>query len=355
MIRVLALVPYPIERAPGQRYRIEQWTGLLREEGVDVTFSPFLTTTGMNALYRPGHVGVKAREVLRGFAKRVTDVVESHSADVIFVYREAGFLVPPVIERLLAWRRPLVFDFDDAIYLADTNPVNAWSRFLKARTKPGTICRLARHVTVGNEFLAKFAARHAQAVTVVPSTIDTDHYQVRSRAENERPVVGWTGSVTTLPYLTTLMPALRRLRQRQDFELRVIGGRVDSDGVETRCVPWHAVTEVEDLRPMDVGLLPLPNTEWARGKCGMKALQYMALGIPAVVTPIGANTGIVRDGVNGFWAETENEWVDRLSLLLRDAALRSRLGAEARRTVEQIYSHRIQAPRMAQIFREAAA
>jgi len=350
----MALVPYPIEHAPGQRYRIEQWAGLLREEGVDVTFSPFLTTTGMNTLYRRGHVALKTREVLRGFVKRVADVAESRRVDVIFVYREAGFLAPPVIERFLAWRRPLVFDFDDAIYLADTNPVNAWSRFLKPRTKPGTICRFARHVTVGNEFLAEFAARHAQAVTVVPSTIDTDHYQVRSRAENERPVVGWTGSVTTLPYLVALMPALRRLRQRQDFELRVVGGRVEGNGVEVRCLPWRALTEVEDLRPIDVGLLPLPNTEWARGKCGMKALQYMALGIPAVVAPIGANTKIVKDGVNGFWAGTEEEWVDRLSLLLGDTALRRRMGVEARRTVEQSYSHRVQAPRMAQVLREAA-
>ena len=115
MIRVLALVPYPIGRAPGQRYRIEQWAPLLRREGVHVAFSPFLSRRGMEVLYEPGHVGVKVRETLRGYLRRLAETLRSASADVIFVYREAALLGPAWIEQLLALRRPLVFDFDDAI------------------------------------------------------------------------------------------------------------------------------------------------------------------------------------------------------------------------------------------------
>jgi glycosyltransferase involved in cell wall biosynthesis len=355
MIRVLALVPYPANRAPGQRYRIEQWAPLLRRAGVQVTLSPFLSRRGMDLLYEPGHVTAKAQEVLRGYLKRLADAFLPGSTDVIFVYREAALLGPAWIEQVLGLRRPLVFDFDDAIYLADTSQANAWSRTLKSVTKVEAICNAARHVTVGNEFLARYAKDRAREVTVVPSTIDTDSYQIQPRARNRVPVIGWTGSVTTAPYLTALAPALRRLREKQEFELRVIGAKVDIEGLAIRCLPWRAETEPDDLRALDVGLMPLPDDEWSRGKCGMKALQYMALGIPPVVSPVGVNSTIVHDGVNGFYARAEEEWIDRIGLLLEDESLRRSLGQEARRTVEESYSARVHAPRVARILTEAAA
>jgi glycosyltransferase involved in cell wall biosynthesis len=309
----------------------------------------------MDLLYESGHVAAKAQEVLRGYLKRVADALLPGSADVIFVYREAALLGPVWIEQLLGLRRPLVFDFDDAIYLADTSQANAWSRRLKSVRKVETICRVARHVTVGNEFLARYAKDRAREVTVIPSTIDTDVYQIQPRARNRMPVVGWTGSVTTMPYLMALAPALRRLREKREFELRVIGAKVDIDGLAVRCLPWRAETEPDDLRALDVGLMPLPDDEWSRGKGGMKALQYMALGIPSVVSPVGVNTTIVHDGINGFHACTEEEWIDRIALLLEDGPLRRRLGQEARRTVEESYSARVHAPRVARILTEAAA
>jgi glycosyltransferase involved in cell wall biosynthesis len=355
VIRVLALVPYPVGWAPGQRYRIEQWAPLLRRESVQVTFSPFLSRRGMEVLYEPGHVGTKVRETLRGYLRRVAETVRSASADVVWVYREAALLGPAWMEPLLALRRPLVFDFDDAIYLADTSRANAWSRLLKSVRKAETICRVARHVTVGNEVLARFARDRAREVTVIPSTIDTDVYRVTPRARNRVPVIGWTGSVTTAPHLMTLAPALRRLRARREFELRVIGAKVDIEGLAIRWLPWRAETESEDLRGFDVGVMPLPDDEWSRGKCGMKALQYMALGVPPVVSPVGVNATIVRDGVNGFHAGTDAEWVDRIGRLLEDEALRGSLGSEARRTVEESYSARVHAPRVARVLAEAAA
>ena len=355
MIRVLALVPYPTGRAPGQRYRIEQWAPLLREEGVRVTFSPFLSPRGMDVLYEPGHVAVKVWEMLRGYVRRLGEALRSTPADVIFLYREAALLGPAWVEHLLALRRPLVFDFDDAIYLGDTSPANGWSRMLKSRSKVEALCRVARHVTVGNEFLARFARDRATEVTIVPSTIDTDLYQVRARARNAVPVIGWTGSATTGAHLMALAPALRRLRARHDFELRVIGVKLDIEGVTVRCRPWRAESEPDDLSVLDVGLMPLPDDEWARGKCGMKALQYMALGIPPVVSPVGVNETIVRDGINGFLASTQEQWVDRIALLLEDESLRRRLGQDARKTVEEAYSAKGHVPRIARVLARAAA
>ncbi len=353
-MRVLALLPYPAGRVPGQRYRIEQWAPLLRQQGIEVVFSPFLDPAALDLLYQPGHSAAKALATLRGYLRRSVEALLPRLPEVLFVYREAALLGPAWLERLFARRRPMVFDFDDAIYLLDTSPANAWARALKSPDKAAALCRLAHGVTVGNETLAVFARQHAARVTVIPSSIDTDLYRPPDRAPNRRPVVGWTGSLTTLRYLEELLPALRRLRQTCDFELRVIGGEVRADGLDVSCLPWRAQTEVADLATLDVGLMPLADDPWSRGKCGMKALQYMGLAIPAVVSPVGANTEIVRDGVNGFWAKSPEEWVDRLALLLRDSGLRKRLGQAARQTVEQEYSARVQAPLLARVLREAA-
>jgi glycosyltransferase involved in cell wall biosynthesis len=353
-VRVLAIVPYATGRAPGQRYRIEQWAPHLFAEGIDIEFAPFLPSRTMDILYRPGHLLAKAWGAGVGFARRPRDVVRAGSFDVAFVYREAAPLGPAWIERLLAARLPIVYDFDDAIYLPATSAANAWLGTLKSPSKTATLCRLSRHVTVGNEVLAAFAQRHARVVSVVPSTIDTDLYVPLPRAPSPRPVLGWTGSTTTLPHVASLRPALARLSQRVDYELRIVGGNLEVPGVRVTCLPWRAASEVEDLRAIDVGLMPLPDDDWSRGKCAMKALQYMALAIPPVVSPVGANATVVEDGVNGLHASTEDEWVDRLASLLGDAARRASLGARARQTVEERYSCRVHAPRMARILREAA-
>lgn len=354
MIEVLALVPYPLQRVGGQRYRIEQWAPWLEGEGLRLRFAPFLTTAAMDVLYRPGHSWAKLRHTAAGYAQRLRRRPHRR-ADVVFVYREASPLAPAWFERFAFGGAPVVFDFDDAIYLPDASAANRWARHLKGPRKVAALCRRSAHVTVGNDVLATFALQHANQVTVLPSTIDTDVYRVEPRGANPRPIVGWTGSSTTVPHLLGVAPALRRLRREVDFELRVVGGEVAIEGVDVRCVPWRAATEVEDLRPLDVGLMPLPDDEWSRGKCGMKALQYMALAIPPVVSPVGANAAIVTDGVNGLHATTEDGWVDALARLLADPALRERLGRAARRTVEDGYSARVQAPRLARVLKEAAA
>jgi glycosyltransferase involved in cell wall biosynthesis len=352
-LRILGLVPYPQNLAPGQRYRIEQWVPLLKGQDIQVEFAPFLSEAGLRVLYLRGHVSRKALETLRGCWRRAVGLAGRASFDAAYLYREALPLGPPWIEARWARRMPLIFDFDDAIFLRATSAANAWTARFKPRDKTERICRVATHVTVGNEFLASWARRHSAAVTVIPTTIDTDTYVPTARAPNPRPIVGWTGSRTTVPYLQALAPALRRLRQHVEFELRVIGGEIELSGLDVRCVPWRSETEVEDLRPLDVGLMPLTDDEWSRGKCALKALQYMALGIPAVVSPVGANATVVQDGVNGSHARNDAEWVDRIASLLRDPGLRMRMGAAARRTVEGTYSGRVQAPRMAAVLREA--
>lgn len=351
MVRALGLLPYPLAQVPGQRFRIEQWAPLMAAQGVEMTFVPFLRPEAMGIVYRPGHTLAKLGETASGYARRAALLAGRLPFDVAYVYREAALFGTAWIEGLLARRIPFVFDFDDAIYMPDSAAVNKRVAWLKSPTKTNAICRLARAVTVGNEDLAHYAARHSSSVTVIPTTIDTEEYLPAERAPNPRPVVGWSGSTTTLPYLEPLGPALRELRRRIDFELHVMGGQLSMPGVDVVCAPWRRETEIAGLRAFDVGLMPLLDDEWSRGKCGLKALQYMALGIPPVVSPVGVNTRIVSDGINGFHAQSDAEWVDRIERLLRDAELRMRLGREARQTVVERFSARVQAPRMAEVLR----
>jgi glycosyltransferase involved in cell wall biosynthesis len=354
VIRVLALVPYPAQRAPGQRFRIEQWAPLMAQAGVSVEISPFLDPGMMDVLHTGGRFVTKAFGVIDGYGQRARDLHRLKDYDVAYVYREATLGRTTWVERRVSGQLPLVYDFDDAIYLPATSAANARLSFLKDPGKAANICAMAADVTVGNAHLAEYARARAKSVTVIPSTIDTAAYVPQPHATGPRPVIGWTGSATTVGYLEALKPALRRLRTQLDFELRVIGADFDDDALDVRRVPWRAASEVEDLRELDIGLMPLADDEWSRGKCGMKALQYMALEIPPVVSPVGVNATMVRDGVNGRHARTDDEWVARLLELGRDAEKRRQLGREARRTVEQEYSAAVHAPRMAKVLEQAA-
>jgi glycosyltransferase involved in cell wall biosynthesis len=206
----------------------------------------------------------------------------------------------------------------------------------------------------GNAYLADYARRFNDRVSIVPTTIDTERYPPVERPPNDVPVIGWTGSYSTAKYLQILAAPLRRLRERMAFRLVVVGAEFSLDGVDVECRPWDSRHEVEDLRDFDVGVMPLLDTEWERGKCGLKALQYMALGIPCVVSPVGVNSDIVRDDVEGFTASSAEDWENALARLLSDPALRRRLGQAAREKVVARYSAKVHAPRVAEILREAS-
>jgi glycosyltransferase involved in cell wall biosynthesis len=272
--------------------------------------------------------------------------------DLVYVHREASLIGPALLERLAARRRPrLVYDFDDAIWLPYVSPSNRYLSYLKMPGKTRSLCRLATAVTVGNETLAEFARRYNRRVSVVPSTVSLREYRPRPPSlDGATPVIGWTGSHSSAQYLRLIEGPLRALGARRRFRFRIVGLEgYRIDGLEVDCRPWRAETEVEDLWGMDIGVMPLADDPWARGKCGMKAIQYMGVGLPVVVSPVGVNRSIVEDGVNGFHATDETQWVECIGRLLDDPGLRTRLGARARRTVETNYSAEVQAPRVAAV------
>ena len=351
-MRLLAIVPSVYDTNPSQRFRIEQWEPLLRERGVEITFRPFESEELHAVLYKQGRMAEKLRLVGEALRRRAADVRAARGYDAVYLLREAALLGPPVFERWLSRSGvPYVFDFDDAVFVPYVSPSNGYLSYLKFPGKTRAICRMAAHVMAGNEYLADYARAVNERVTIIPTTIDTEKYTPAPRAENDAPVIGWSGSYSTAQHLATLKEGLRRLAERERFRLRVIGAPdFKIEGVDVEALPWRAATEVEDLRPFDIGIMPLPDDQWSKGKCGLKALQYMALGVPTVCSPVGVNSEIIRDGENGLLASSDDEWVEKLSRLLRSEAERERLGRAGRETVEARYSAAVQAPRVYDVF-----
>jgi glycosyltransferase involved in cell wall biosynthesis len=211
-------------------------------------------------------------------------------------------------------------------------------------------------VTVGNEYLAAFARKHNGIVDIVPSSVDTAVYTPGPvRARSEKPVVGWMGSSTSQTYLEPFGPLLSRM-VRKGLSLRIVSDRRPASfDFPFEWTPWSADTEVSDLRGFDIGIMPLPDTEWAKGKCAMKLLQYMGVGVPSIGSSLGGNLEVIRDGENGYLASSEDEWLEKTLRLAGDAELSHRLGAAGRETVVAQYSAEVCASRFAAVLRRAAS
>jgi glycosyltransferase involved in cell wall biosynthesis len=353
-MRVVAFVPSIHNTSPGQRFRIEQWAPGLRQYGLDIHYEPFESPRLNAILYSRGKTASKALLIADACLRRVSAIRTLKDFDAAYIYREAAILGPAVFERCVhVARLPIVYDFDDAVFLRQRSPFNGWFSLLKCPGKTGSVCRLASHVIVGNSYLAEYARKFNKNVTLVPTTVDTDRYAVRPEGcDPERLLtIGWTGSHSTIPHLDTVREALSILATRVHFRVRVIGTpSYQIPGIDVESLAWRADREIEDLAAIDIGIMPLPDDEWCKGKCGFKAIQYMALGIPTVCSPVGVNSSIIRDGENGFLAQNVHEWVAKLTALLNCRDLRLRLGAAGRASIESFYSTRAQIPRLYHIF-----
>jgi glycosyltransferase involved in cell wall biosynthesis len=337
--RVCALVPYPRSSAPSQRFRIEQWMEPLRSQGIEVDIVPFASERAMTVLHHEGHAAAKVATLVAALARRVASVAALGRYDAVVVHRTAALFGPAALERLIALRRPMIFDFDDAIFLLHTTSANRRFGWLKFSSKTATICRLSRHVVVGNTYLAEYARRYNPAVTIVPSSVDTDRYLPRERRSGGPLVIGWMGSATSQTHVELFAAVLEQLAARRRVEIRIISDRAPSlPGVPVVWRPWRQATEIAELQDFDIGIMPMPDDPWARGKCAMKALLYMAVGVPTVCSPVGANREVISHGENGLLAGSKEEWLAAIEALVDDPALRARLGAEGRATVEARYS-----------------
>ncbi len=353
-MKVLAVVPSLYDTSPGQRFRLEQWENLLKEKGVEITYAPFETEQLRHILYQSGRTLQKIRAVTKNMNRRRDELNSVKNFDLAYVFREAALLGPAWFERKIARSGvPMIFDFDDAVFVAYKSPSNGYLSYLKFPQKTAEICRLSAHIMAGNPYLAEYSRQFNENVTIVPTTIDTEKYRVVEKSANSDLItIGWSGSFSTVQHLDTIREVLQELGRQEKFRLRVIGTPdYTISGVDIEAMKWRSETEVEDLEKIDIGVMPLPDDAWSKGKCGLKALQYMALGIPTICSPVGVNSEIIRDGENGFLADGKQEWIKILKKLLHSFELRQKIGLAGRTTVEESYSAKSQVPHVFEIFK----
>ncbi len=352
-MRVLLLTRYGSLGA-SSRVRAYQYLPYLRSHGFDVTRAPLLGDYYQQDLYA-GRARRSGR-IAAAYLLRLLRLLRLRSFDLAWIEYELFPWLPALGERLLARLGiPYVVDYDDAIYHRYELHRNWIVRRLLGR-KIDLIMRNATVVIAGNSYLGERArTAGARRVEYLPTVVDLERYPATPPAGGKVTTLGWIGSPSTAGYLSLIQPVLSDFCRENKARVVVVGAReAPLDGVPVTFKPWSESTEVEEILRFDIGLMPLPDEPWERGKCGYKLIQYMACARPVIASPVGVNPQIVDEGINGFLAGTATKWRSALETLSRAPELRLRLGFEGRRKVETSYSTQITAPLLASILTRAA-
>ena len=338
------------------RYRTFQYLSALQAAGFECVVSPLFDDAYLAYKYSKG--SASALHVLVALSRRLLAVSRVPRGAVVVIEYELLPYFPALLERWLAWRGcRLVMDYDDAMFHQYDQNASPVVRLLLG-SKIATVMRLADTVVVGNAYLADYALRaKARRVKLIPTVIDLVHYPAKPPEPFTSVfTIGWIGSPSTSKYLNEIAPALAEVCEGGQACLRLIGaGLIDLPGVTVEVLPWSEETEVEELLRVDVGIMPLPDEAWARGKCGFKLIQYMACGLPVVASPVGINEEIVEHGVNGFLAKDHDQWVQALRTLLDDKKLRLSMGAIGRQRVESRYCLQVTTQKLMDLVEEVVA
>lgn len=351
-------MPYPKE-GQSNRFRVEQYLPYLEKEGIGYSVRPFVSSEFYRILYQPGRFLSKVYFFIKSSLKRIIDLLGIYKYDLVFVHREAFPFGPPFFEILLSklFSKPLVYDFDDAIFLGERSEANRAISFLKNPGKVAGIISFSEQVIVGNNYLKEYAQRFNKNITVIPTPIDTEKFKpFNSPHEKNGIVVGWIGSHSTAGYLLELKDVFQQLKKdNSDLVIRLIGAeKYEKLLPGTECRAWTLGDEIEELGSFDIGLMPMPDNPWTKGKCAFKLLLYMSMGIPSVCSPVGMNEKVIRDGENGFFASTSEEWLKKIQVLVSDRDYRRKIGAAGRRSVQEKYDLKLWAPVFIGVLKEAA-
>lgn len=354
MPSILFIADHRINRSPSQRYRFEQYLKHFKAEGFSSELSEIISEQDDKVFYQPGNYFKKAGVLLKSFFIRWKDLRRAKQFDLIFIQREALLIGSSFFEKQFFKRNKVIFDFDDSIWLLDTSPENKKFEFLKNPDKTKINIQHAHKVIAGNTFLANYAKQFNPNVVIIPTTIDTEFHKSSltlgldvsqsvnaSNKSNKKIVIGWSGSISTIKHFEMVIPVLKKIQTKYPgkTEIHVIGqGAYSHPDIEIISKNWSPNTEVEDLAVFDIGIMPLPNDEWVKGKCGLKGLSYMACGVATVLSPVGVNTDIIQHQKNGLLAGSQEEWIHALSYLIENPEIRGQLGHAGRQTVVEKYS-----------------
>lgn len=362
-MRVLGLSSYPVESA-ATRFRMVQYVEPLREHGIDLSVEPFLSSRQFKEHYGGEGIAAKAAGLIKPVMKRIAGLADAGKYDLLFVQREAMFFGPAVFEMLYRTlgRLPMILDLDDATYVSYVSPsYGKLGSFFKFFGKTDKLIKQSAIVVCGNRFIAEYAASKGVRTVVVPTVADTDIFSPLEK-DHKVPVVGWIGTHSTLPFLESIFPVLERLAKTYEFKLRIIGaGKADTKiaDVDVENREWNLEREPEDFRTLDIGLYPIAvsssaNEEWLKGKSGFKAIQYLAVGVPFVMSPVGICAEIGNPGITHLNATSPEDWYNFLSKLLANAALRKEMGAAGRSFALANYTVPQQSAVLANAFRAVA-
>lgn len=339
--------------ASTSRLRMFQYVPALEAHGVEVTTVPLLSDDYLQNFYEGRRTG--RAEIAAAYARRLLDLLRARRYDLVWTQYELLPWLPAWGERLLNLMGvPYAVDYDDAIFHRyDQHPRRIVRTLLGG--KIDTVMRCAALVTAGNEYLMDRARQAgARRVEYLPTVVDLDRYPVAPPQQGPEFRIGWVGSPVTAKYLELVRPALQAISERAPVRLVIVGsGPVTLPGLPIEIHPWDESTEVPLIQSFDVGIMPLPDDHWERGKSGYKLIQYMACGRPVIASPVGVNRQIVRHGQNGFVAESLPAWIDALESLRQNPDLRAQMGHVGRAMVEADYCLQVTAPRLVDLLRAA--
>ncbi|MFC1540785.1 glycosyltransferase family 4 protein [Candidatus Margulisiibacteriota bacterium] len=361
-MKIIFFTPEDVDGSASSRFRVHQFLSTFEAENITCVFSPFVNK-GLKKYYFSRSlmaIPFKVFFFMLAFFKRFIDLFKVLDCDLVFIHRNIVPLGPELFAFIIkkVMRKPIVFDFDDAIYLSVTSKANnyiKWIKLNKLRTRQNV--QLADYVIAGNRTLAEYARQYNDKGTIIPTVVDMKINTKPSpdnKTSGKKITIGWAGSYGTTPFIDLVRSALIKLLLKfPDLEVVLQGYTGELKLERLKIVPWSLDTERACWSTFDIGINPLPDNEFTRGKCGFKIVQYMALGIPSVVSPVAANAEILENGEQGFWANNEEEWIEKLSLLIRDGALRKKIGQAARQRAEQRYSIDAVKSKYLKIFHEA--
>ena len=343
MPKILFIAAHRPNRSPSQRYRFEQYFNFLQVNGYDCELSFIIKDVDDNFFYSPGHLFKKFLFTIKSAIKRLKDTKRADNFDIVFVQREAFMTGSTFFEKRFARSKAkLIYDFDDSVWLMDTSNANKKWEWMKSTKKTGEIISISNLVLAGNQFLFDYAKKFNQNVKIIPTTIDTTIFKRKQEYKNnEKICIGWSGSITTIKHFEEASAILKKIKAKYGDKVyfKVMGDDTyENKELNIKGIPWTSATEIDIISSFDIGIMPLPNDQWVKGKCGLKGLSYMSLEVPTIVSAVGVNTEIITDGVNGFLAVTEEDWINRISLLMESFELRKKLGMSGRKTVLESYS-----------------
>ncbi len=334
--KILVLPRYE-SQAASSRYRFYQYIPHLKAQGWDVAVKPLLSNNYIKYLYEKKPLPVS--EIVLGYFKRIIQLLNKKTFDLIWLQQELLPWLPSIIENtLISGKSKIVADYDDAFFHRYDQNKSFFVRNL-LKNKIDLVMKYADLVLAGNNYLLERAKLSNGNVKLFPTVVDINNFKNSNPIKDDVFTIGWIGSPGTAKYLNIIEDALKEVSLDKDIRINLIGANnIEINGVSINHIKWDENTEVEEISKFDVGIMPLPDDPWERGKCGFKLIQYLSCNIPVVGSPVGVNQEIIINGVNGFQASSKDEWIKYIRFLKDNKELTIKMGANGRRIVEEKYS-----------------